>query len=308
MKLIILNRGRRAARCLDLSAINSWIAGGLVVALFGAAVVAGFGIARVTENSLSSGEVDELQTQLLDQQATLDELKAQADEQIDALALRMGQLNANVIRLNALGTRLTGMADLDDGEFNFRNPPALGGPEVLDAATVNEGQLPDLLKDFDVLEATLDGQEQQLAALEGLLLDQRLNERVNPAGRPVKSGWLSSYFGKRSDPISGKSSWHRGVDFAGKYGNDIIAVADGVVSWSGERFGYGNMVEVRHGNGFATRYAHNQKNLVAVGDQVRQGDTIALMGSTGRSTGPHVHFEVWRNGKPVDPTRYVHRR
>ena len=308
MKLIILNRGRRTARCVDLSAISSWIVGGLAVALFGVAIIAGYNLARVSDASVSSDEVAELQDELLTQQATLDDLKAQADEQIDALALRMGQLNANVIRLNALGSRLTGMADLEDGEFDFQNPPALGGPALVEESTAaNAGQLPDLLKDFDLLAATLDDQEQQLAALEGLLLDQRLDERVTPSGRPIKSGWLSSYFGKRSDPISGKSSWHRGIDFAGKRGNEIIAVGDGVVSWSGDRYGYGNMVEVKHGNGYVTRYAHNQQNLVAIGDQVNQGQTIALMGSTGRSTGPHVHFEVWRNGKAVDPTKYVHR-
>jgi murein DD-endopeptidase MepM/ murein hydrolase activator NlpD len=308
MKLIILNRGRRTARCVDLSAISSWIVGGLAVALFGVAIIAGYNLARVSDASVSSDEVAELQDELLTQQATLDDLKAQADEQIDALALRMGQLNANVIRLNALGSRLTGMADLEDGEFDFQNPPALGGPALVEESmAANAGQLPDLLKDFDLLAATLDDQEQQLAALEGLLLDQRLDERVNPSGRPIKSGWLSSYFGKRSDPISGKSSWHRGIDFAGKRGNEIIAVGDGVVSWSGDRYGYGNMVEVKHGNGYVTRYAHNQQNLVAIGDQVNQGQTIALMGSTGRSTGPHVHFEVWRNGKAVDPTKYVHR-
>ncbi|MGI9309822.1 MAG: M23 family metallopeptidase, partial [Gammaproteobacteria bacterium] len=112
----------------------------------------------------------------------------------------------------------------------------------------------------------------------------------------------------RSDPMTGKSSWHRGVDFAGKYGNEVVVVGDGVVSWSGDRYGYGNLVEVKHGNGYTTRYAHNQENLVAVGDQVSQGQTIALMGSTGRSTGPHVHFEVWRNGKPVDPAKYIEGR
>jgi murein DD-endopeptidase MepM/ murein hydrolase activator NlpD len=255
-------------------------------------------------------EIGQLQAELQAQKTVLSEMETRAGEQIDALALRMGELNANVIRLNALGSRLTGMADLEDGEFDFQNPPALGGPaetgEV--AADAPAGHLPDLLSDFDLLAATLDDQEQQLAALEGLLRDRRLHDRVFPSGRPVNSGWISSFFGKRSDPVSGKSSWHRGIDFAGKYGNDVIAVGDGVVSWSGERYGYGNLVEIRHGSGYVTRYAHNQENLVAVGEQVDQGQKIALMGSTGRSTGPHVHFEVWRNGQPVDPTKYVRDR
>ena len=310
MKLIILNRGQRAAQCVDVSAINSWVAGGLIVAFFSIAVAIGYGAAGVDSGSnIPTTDIVQLQSELESQQATLVELETQAVNHIDALALRMGQLNAHVIRLNALGSRLTSMADLEDGEFDFRNPPALGGPaDVAENMIVHTGQLPDLLADFERLAETLDSQGQQLVALEGLLLDRRLHARVYPSGRPVKSGWISSFFGKRSDPISGKSSWHRGIDFAGKYGNEVIAVGDGVVSWSGIRYGYGNLVEVKHGSGYVTRYAHNQENMVAVGDKVQQGQTIALMGSTGRSTGPHVHFEVWRNGQAVDPGKYVRSR
>ena len=111
----------------------------------------------------------------------------------------------------------------------------------------------------------------------------------------------------RIDPISGERAWHDGADFAGREGSDILAVASGVVSWSGYRSGYGTMVEVSHGDGLSTRYAHNQQNLVDVGDLVRRGDVIALMGSSGRSTGPHVHFEVFKNGRAVDPASYVRR-
>ena len=306
MKIIILNRNGRAARCLDLTAYRTWFAGGALVAVLGISVAIGYSAAAVQDNSAGINEIAALRADLAAQRAVLDDLNATADEHIDALALRMGDLNANVIRLNALGSRLTGMAKLDDGEFDFQNPPAVGGPVDEELAIEDgEGQLPELLADFDTLTATLDAQEQQLAALEGLMLNRKLNERVSPSGRPVKSGWISSYFGRRSDPVNGKSALHRGLDFAGKYGNEVIAVGDGVVSWSGDRYGFGNLVEIKHGNGYVTRYAHNQANLVAVGDKVEQGQTIALMGSTGRSTGPHVHFEVWRNGQAVDPAKYI---
>jgi murein DD-endopeptidase MepM/ murein hydrolase activator NlpD len=313
MKLILLNRGQRAALCLDLSAVNSWMVGSAVVVLFTCVAAIGYSFAGLQGGSAEPvPELSQLQAEINAQKAVLTEMETQAGEQIDALALRMGQLNANVIRLNALGSRLTGMADLEDGEFDFQNPPAMGGPaeaeEQLAAELDRAGRLPDLLNDFDQLGETLVDQTQQLEALEGLLLDRRLNDRVSPSGRPVNSGWVSSYFGKRTDPMTGKSSWHRGIDFAGKHGNDVIAVGDGVVSWSGDRYGYGNLVEIKHGSGYVTRYAHNQQNLVAVGDQVGQGQKIALMGSTGRSTGPHVHFEVWRNGQPVDPAKYVRDR
>jgi len=307
MRLILLNRGGRAARCLDLSAWGPWVASVAVVAVLASSVAIGYSLASIRSDDVAgSEEIAALQADLLAQRELLAQLNVSADEHIDALALRLGDLNANVIRLNALGSRLTGMAKLDDGEFDFANPPAVGGPADPELAlATGEGQLPELLVDLHSLEATLDDQEQQLSALEGLLLNRRLNERVSPSGRPVKKGWQSSYFGRRTDPVTGKSAYHRGVDFAGKYGNEVIAVGDGVVSWSGDRYGFGNLIEIKHGNGYLTRYAHNQANLVAVGDQVTQGQTIALMGSTGRSTGPHVHFEVWRNGQAVDPAKYI---
>jgi len=306
MKLIILNRGARAAYSLNLSGARFWLTGTVVAGVLGGSVLLGYSIALNQAGLIATNDVVAMQSDLLEQRETLQELRTVADDQIDALALRMGELNANVIRLNALGSRLTGMADLEEGEFDFHNPPAVGGPvDPADYAVSDVGQLPELLVNFAELESTLDGQEQQLAALESLLMDQKLRDRVNPKGRPVKSGWISSFFGKRTDPMTGKASWHRGIDFAGKYGNEVIAVSDGVVSWSGDRYGFGNLVEIKHGNGYVTRYAHNQELKVAVGDQVQQGETIALMGSTGRSTGPHVHFEVWHNGKAVDPAKYV---
>ena len=306
MKIIILNRSGHAARCLDLTAHRSWLTGGALAAVLSMAFAIGYSTGGAPDNTAGVEEIAALRADILEQRETLAGLSQTADQNIDALALRIGDLNANVIRLNALGSRLTGMAKLDDGEFDFASPPAVGGPVDEDLTIAEgEGQLPDLLANIDVMAATLDNQEQQLAALEGLMLNRKLNERVSPSGRPVKSGWISSYFGRRTDPINGKSATHRGLDFAGKYGNEVIAVGDGVVSWSGDRYGFGNMVEIKHGNGYVTRYGHNQANLVAVGDQVKQGQTIALMGSTGRSTGPHVHFEVWRNGQAVDPAKYI---
>ncbi len=307
MKLIILNRGGRAARCLAFDAGKLWLAGVAGSLLLGAAIAGGYFLA----GGASHPQLDELEALRADmqrQQQELTALRASADEHIDALALRMGELNAHVIRLNALGSRLTGMADLEDGEFDFANVPAVGGPAELAGIAGGSAQLPALLADIETLDATLDNQARQLTALESLMLDRKLSDRSQPSGRPVKSGWLSSWFGKRADPVSGKSSWHKGIDFAGKYGDDVIAVSDGVVSFSGDRYGYGNLVEIRHGNGYVTRYAHNQENLVAVGDVVTQGQTIALIGSTGRSTGPHVHFEVHRNGQAVDPAKYIRSR
>jgi murein DD-endopeptidase MepM/ murein hydrolase activator NlpD len=132
-----------------------------------------------------------------------------------------------------------------------------------------------------------------------------LNQAIRPDGRPVVEGYISSYYGERQDPFNGHEAMHKGVDFAGVMGSQVVAVAAGVVTRAEGQAGYGNLVEINHGNGFVTRYGHNQKVLVGVGDTVVRGQSIALMGSTGRSTGPHVHFEVLRNGRQVNPIAFV---
>jgi murein DD-endopeptidase MepM/ murein hydrolase activator NlpD len=194
------------------------------------------------------------------------------------------------------------MAKLDDGEFDFSESPGVGGP---DEPALGSAEIPGLMDDLDHLGARLDRQERQLTVLANLLVDRKLSEDARPRGRPVKVGYVSSYFGRRTDPFTGQPRFHRGIDFAAKTGAEIVAVATGVVTWTGYRHGYGQMVEVTHGNGYVTRYAHNARNLVAVGDHVEQGDTIALMGATGRATGSNLHFEVWQNGRPVDPVRFI---
>ena len=303
MNLIVLDR-HGAARSLRLPLPPAAAAAAVIVTLTVGGIVLGFSYARSNGSQLPEDHVGMLQSNLTAQQAELQRIRETAGEQLDALALRLGTLNADVIRLNALGRRLTSIAKLDDGEFDFDSPPALGGPEE-PAVSGSYGQLPDLLADLDGLAAQLDDQEQQLAALEGMMLNRKLYDRVHPSGKPVKSGYISSFFGKRTDPFTGKPANHRGIDFSGRTGAEVIAVAAGVVSWSADRYGYGNMVEINHGNGYFTRYAHNSENLVAVGDQVQPGQNIARMGSTGRATGPNLHFEVWRNGRAVDPRKYI---
>ncbi|NIP73406.1 MAG: M23 family metallopeptidase [Gammaproteobacteria bacterium] len=241
--------------------------------------------------------------ELAEQRRALDGARERTQAYLDALSLRMGQMQAHVMRLNALGRRLTKMAELDNGEFDFEQAPAQGGPE----RSAEAPDLPpeDVFQAMEELARRMDDREQQLAALETMLLHGNLQQQVHPAGRPITQGWLSSYYGKRADPFSGKPEHHSGIDFAGKLGSDVIAVAAGVVTWSGKRYGYGNLVEIDHGNGYVTRYAHNQKNLVKVGDKISKGQRIALMGTSGRSTGPHVHFEVLHDGRVVNPYKYI---
>lgn len=231
-----------------------------------------------------------------------DSLPGDAKANLTALTARLGELQARAIRIDALGKRLVEISDLDKGEFDFDRPPGVGGPE---GATVADIDIQDFERAIGNLARQLEDREQKLVLLETMLRDQDIFEETVPRGQPIQHGWISSHFGTRTDPFTGKRALHFGVDFAGKEGSKIVAVASGVVTWSGERFGYGRMVEVDHGNGYVTRYAHNSTNFVKVGDVVQKGEPLALMGSSGRSTGPHVHFEVLRNGTAVDPIAYV---
>lgn len=237
------------------------------------------------------------------QSTEVDKARVYTEEQINALRIRLAQLQARLTRLDALGERLVDVANLDEGEFDFSLPPAVGGPETETGAYTP----PDFVYVLDELAAQIDNREQQLRVLNSLLGDRKIQSETFVAGRPIDKGWMSSRYGYRNDPFSGKLAWHDGVDFAGKDGSDIFAVASGVVTWAGTRYGYGELVEINHGNGYVTRYAHCKEVIVQVGDVVKKADVIALMGSTGRSTGPHVHFEVLLNGKSVDPAKYTNR-
>jgi murein DD-endopeptidase MepM/ murein hydrolase activator NlpD len=234
----------------------------------------------------------------------LEDVQTSAQSEIDAMAIRMGKLQSQLLRIDALGERLVEIGRLDKGEFNFEEPPALGGPEGDDAAS-QQLVLSNLLVEVKRLEQMIDDRQRQLALVEDLIMNSNLEESLHPAGRPIKKGWISSYFGMRNDPFTGKRTMHKGMDFAGKEGSEVVAVAAGVVTWAGERYGYGELVEIHHGKGLVTRYGHNKKILVEIGDRIKQGQIIATMGSSGRSTGPHVHFEVVKNGKAVNPTKYI---
>ncbi len=178
---------------------------------------------------------------LAEQQGEIKELKAELQRRVDAVAMRIGQMNAHVIRLDALGKRLTQMANIDNREFDFSSEPAVGGPESDIGAAM---QAPDLNSLLNGLEQKISSRDAQMAALENALLSKKLDEQIRPDGRPVKAGHISSYFGERQDPFTGHQAFHKGIDFASAAGSDVVAVAAGVVTFSGEKAGYGNLVEV----------------------------------------------------------------
>jgi murein DD-endopeptidase MepM/ murein hydrolase activator NlpD len=240
---------------------------------------------------------------LRSQQEQVTNLRSQLQDKVDALAMRLGTIDADLIRLNALGKRLTQMANINSREFDFDHDAAIGGS---DSDGIGRGMpLPDMGVLLDHTSRLISFRSAQLSALENVLLGRQLSADIKPTGRPVREGYISSYFGQRMDPFDGEEAFHKGLDFATEAGADVLAVASGVVTWAGPREGYGNLVEINHGHGYMTRYAHNERSLVNVGDQVERGQAIAVVGSTGRSTGPHVHFEVVKDGLQIDPMSFV---
>ena len=305
MNVVIFGRSFGRARQLNLTGASAAtlgvLAGGVLSAI---AFASGYWYSTHTGSGISLNDAVQISDELAVQRESINITRQETEDTLDALAIRLGQMNARVIRLDALGRRLTDMGGLQDGEFDFDTAPALGGPEE-PYPTGSAVAVPDVLAAMNELDSQLDDREAQLGALESVLMTQSLSERVYPAGRPVTSGWMSSYFGRRTDPFTGKPANHKGVDFAGKSGAEVVAVADGVVTWSSNRYGYGQMVEINHGNGYATRYAHNSENLVNLGEEVRKGQTVALMGDTGRATGPNLHFEVLHKGRAVNPVKFI---
>ena len=304
MNVIFLSKREGRARQLDLARpLTLTVVAIVVLGFLGSAFALGVQLGRGNHERLVLSDTVRFGTVLAEQKKQIEDLKQQLQLRVDAMAMRLGEMNAHVIRLDALGKRLTEMADIDSREFNFDRDPPRGGPE----GEGTSAEIPDLSSMLSQLEQRVDLRESQLSALENLILARELKQEIHPEGRPVANGFISSYFGERSDPFDGREAFHKGVDFAGTQGSNVTAVAAGVVTWAGERSGYGKLIEINHGDGFVTRYAHNERTLVTVGQTVKRGEPVALMGSTGRSTGPHVHFEVLRNGRQVDPLSFVGR-
>ncbi len=309
MKIVVLSEQQCRSVTLRLSRSALALGVALAVICFGLLVAGsyfwGSHQAGQSQTIVESSLVNRWQQEHQRHDELLAQVRLQTQQQVDALTLRIGQLQAKLLRLDALGQRLTDVADLDKGEFDFSSQPALGGP--IESGFQDSYALPELTQLLEALEEQASSREQQLRLLDELIVNQKFEREKFIAGRPIKKGWISSYYGYRSDPFTGKRTWHSGVDFAGKENSPVIAVAGGVVTEVGSNGGYGLLIEINHGSGLVTRYAHCKTAEVSVGDVVQKGQTIARMGSTGRSTGPHVHFEVIKNGKSLNPTKFIRR-
>jgi murein DD-endopeptidase MepM/ murein hydrolase activator NlpD len=265
-------------------------------ALLGMGLLTGFAV----QFSMQQGEVLKLRSLQSQQSQQIELTRKNAQRELNAMSARLAEMQAQATRLNALGKRLVETSGLQGGEFNFDQPVGTGGggpafdiPPAVFNQSLNNTQ------------AQLQSTGAQLEVLQNLLSANMSASRFLPSRSPTDSPIITSSFGLRADPFGAGGQFHKGIDFSADYGDSVFAVADGVVSFAGVRTGYGNVIEVDHGNGYVTRYAHNSALSKQVGDLVRKGQEVAKAGSTGRSTGVHVHLEVWKNGAYVNPTPFL---
>ena len=301
---LILIRHRHDGDCTRHSFHARWhfaLLGLAAMFFVGAVGSAGYLVAEAMQEAPPG---DSWRIDLASQQDRIAERRDETRGELRALTQRLGELQGRVARLDALGRRLVEESGIDSGEFAFAETPGLGGPLV--GGSEQEWLRPAAVDDaLERLSHRLEDRENQLSVLDDVLADRRLDAASRPIGQPIDQGWMSSNYGYRKDPFTGRRTWHDGVDFAGREGSPIRALGAGVVTYAGRRPGYGMLVEIVHGNGYVTRYGHNAEVLVEAGRVVDRGDRIATMGSTGRSTGPHVHLEIEKDGESVNPWQYV---
>ena len=229
--------------------------------------------------------------------------RLETQQRLSAMAIKVGEMQAQILRLEALGERVAKVSGIKKEEINFDRKPGRGG--ALSPGKSVTLSMDDFQAELSKFGRVLDDKSDQMTVMESLLSREQVRKAALPSALPVNIGFFSSNYGWRLDPFTGQRTMHEGVDFVADVGAPIKAAAGGIVVYSDIHAGYGNMIEIDHGNGLVSRYAHASKRLVKEGDVVLRGQKIGEVGSTGRSTGPHLHFEVLLLGSPQNPTRYL---
>jgi murein DD-endopeptidase MepM/ murein hydrolase activator NlpD len=223
-------------------------------------------------------------------------------DNVSSMAKIVGEMQARMMRLDALGERVSKLAGIRPEEFNFREVPGLGGAEPAASRPLT---LVELQTQAHSVGQQVDERTDFMNVVETELVASAARSALLPRNAPIVDGFVGSGFGMRTDPFTGELTMHSGIDFAAPVGTAIFAAAGGVVASAEIHPEYGSMVTIDHGNGLSTLYAHTSRIVVRIGDIVRKGQQVAMVGTTGRSTGPHLHFEVHVNGVPQNPSRYL---
>ena len=301
MDIILVSNRFAKARSITLARTHLILAAILGIGLFLASVLAAqYVIVRFQPAALSSemrGWLAIVQAEGQQKQQTY------LREGLDTMAMRLGQMQAQLVRLDTLGARLAKLSGMKPQEFSFDQIPAQGGPYIPGAQ--QDVSLVSMNQQLSSLSVLLNDRNDKLLALETLLMQDRLDKKLLPSVAPISVGWYSSNFGWRIDPFTGQNAMHEGVDYMVPEGTPIWAAAGGIVVYSGSHPQYGNMTEIDHGNDIITRYAHASSLLTKVGQVVRRGQEIAKVGSTGRSTGNHLHFEERYKGIAQNPLKFL---
>ena len=300
MKLTLLLRSNKARFVLNLEKKK------LLLALFAISVFFLISSRSTHSPEENIARIQHAKTGFIEQAEEVSLLITATQQRMTGVMLKLADMQSQIQRLDALGASLVEQAKLNPDEFSFGKTLDMGGPA--DILSVDIQVQDALLSKMTAMLEKIRNKAQELVVLESLMLSHHISQESRLEGKPISSGWLSSYYGIRKDPFSGLPAMHKGLDFAGKEGERVLATGAGIITWSGSRYGYGNLVEIDHGDGLITRYGHNKEVNVKIGDVVTKGQTIAEMGNTGRSTGAHVHYEVIRNGKHQDPLPYVYRK
>ena len=300
MKLTLLFKSNKARFVLNIDKQKLLLA---LLAISGFLLVSSRSTHSPEENI---ARIQHAKTGFIEQAEEVSLLITATQQRMKGVMLKLANMQSQIQRLDALGASLVEQAKLNPDEFSFGKTLDMGGPADIISVDI---QVQDaLLSNMTAMLEKIRNKAQELVVLESLMLSHHISQESRLEGKPISSGWLSSYYGIRKDPFSGLPAMHKGLDFAGKEGERVLATGAGIITWSGSRYGYGNLVEIDHGDGLITRYGHNKEVNVKIGDVVTKGQTIAEMGNTGRSTGAHVHYEVIRNGKHQDPLPYVYRK
>lgn len=301
MNVILVSGGLTRARSLTLGTPQLALLGvGIFLSIISLAVLLHYFSLRYAVNNDSPY----LRSLLVSLQAQENErMQSYLRNSLNTMAAKVGELQARLLRVDALGERLTKVAGLKPQEFMFDRIPARGGADS--SVPSVEPTMMQLGSTLDQLSKDLEDRTDKLRVLESMLTEDSAKRQLMPTGMPVEHGFYSSNFGWRIDPFSGLNAFHEGIDFMAEDGTSIVAAAGGVVVFADRHPQYGNMVEIDHGNDLVTRYAHASKLLVKVGDVVLRGSKIAEVGNTGRSTGTHLHFEVRFKGVAQNPARFL---
>ena len=302
MHIILVSNRLATAKSISLS-IRHLLLGMALLAV--AVVVLSSSMVYLVVRHAAEVKLPLLQTLLLSaQEQQTQNAKDFMRENLNAMAVRLGQMQAQLIRLDALGERLSEFAGIKPQEFRMNEPPGRGGA-LVSSVPPQDLSMNDLTLHLDALSRHMENRYDYMGILENRLFDAKVKKKLMPTVKPVDVDWNASGFGWRIDPITGQNAMHEGIDFLVDTGTPIHAAADGLVVVAESHPQYGNVVDIDHGNDFITRYAHASKLLVKAGDLVQRGATIAESGSTGRSTGPHVHFEVRYKGVAQNPNRFL---